>query len=229
MIKFLISGAVLLTTITTTITSAIAAPNKDEVEVRFLAERIPRNLGKVVLAIEETRSDPFNLPMNNLSPPQKPPARVFSVWAVDKNVSLAKVKLPENGKSFVVILLPSAKGAYVPLVMPFDNPNFKGGDIYFFNNANKPVLGLIGKSKLSLSPGKGTVVTPRGFENKKYYHVMLGVKEADGNKVIKSMKWPSSKTMRNYVFFYVDPRKNRITYRAVDEFIIPRKKPAAVN
>ncbi len=60
MIKFLISGAVLLTTITTTITSAIAAPKKDEVEVRFLAERIPRNLGKVVLAIEETRSDPVS-------------------------------------------------------------------------------------------------------------------------------------------------------------------------
>jgi hypothetical protein len=218
MMKFLIPCAVLLTTIAST----IAAPKKGEVEVRFLAERIPRKLGKVVLVNAETRSDPFDLPMNNLSPPQKPPARVFSVWAVDKNVSLATVKLPEEGKSFVVLLLPSAKGAYVPLVMPFDNPNFKGGDIYFYNNANKPVLGLIAKSKLSLAPGKGKVVTPRGLGDKKYYHVMLGVREADGNKVIKSMKWPASQTMRNYVFFYVDPRKKRITYRAVDEFISKR-------
>ena len=222
MIRFLIPCAVLLTTIAST----IAAPKKGEVEVRFLAERIPRKLGKVVLLNAETRSDPFNLPMNNLSPPQEPPARVFSVWAVDKNVSLATVKLPKEGKSFVVLLLPSLKGAYVPLVMPFDNPNFKGGDIYFYNNANKPVLGIIGKAKLSLGPGKGTILTPRGFGNKKYYHVMLGVKEAEGNKVIKSMKWPASKTMRNYVFFYVDPKKKRVTFRGVDEFIsqkIPKR------
>ena len=202
-----------------TVASTIAAPKKGEVEVRFLAERIPNKLGKVVLADKEARSDPFDLPMNNLSRPQKPPARLFSVWAVEKNVSIATVKLPEEGNSFVVLLLPSAKGDYSPVVMPFDNPNFKGGDIYFHNNANKPVLGMIGKAKLSLNPGKGTVLTPRGFGDKRYYHVMLGVRETEGNKVIKSMKWPSSKTMRNYVFFYVDPIRKRITFRGVDEFI----------
>jgi hypothetical protein len=204
-----------------------AEKSKDmsKVEVRFLAERIPRNLGKVVLVSEDLRSDPFDLPMNNLSPPQKPPARIFSVFAVDENVSIAAVKLPEEGNSFVVILLPSTKdrGVYSPLVIPFENPNFKGGDIYFHNNSNKPVLGLIGKTKMALAPGKGTVITPRGFGDEKYYHVMLGVREAKGNKVIKSMKWPSSKTMRNYVFFYVDPRKNRVSYRAVDEFILPKQ------
>lgn len=192
---------------------------KDEVEVRLLAERIPNNLGKVVLANAELRSDPFDLPMNNLSPPQKPPARVFSVWSVDKNVSIASVKLPEEGKSFLVILLPSDNGAYIPSVAPFDTPNFKAGDVYFFNNANKTVLGLLGKSKLALAPGKSSVVTPSGFGDENYYYAMLGVREADGDKVIKSMKWPSSKSMRNYVFFYLDPRKKRITYRAVDEFV----------
>lgn len=80
-------------------------------------------------------------------------------------------------------------------------------------------VGMIGKAKLWLNPGKGTVLTPRGFGNKSYYHVMLGVRETEGNKVIKSMKWPSSKTMRNYVFFYVDPIGKRITFRGVDEFI----------
>jgi len=220
MMKLLIACVALLTTMAST----NAAPKKDKVEVRFLAERVTRNLGKVVLLNEELRSDPFDLPMNNLSAPQKPPARVFSVWAVDKKASIATVKLPEEGKSFVVILFPSAKGTYNPVVMPFDNPNFKGGDIYFFNSANKSVLGLLGKTKMSLAPGKSTVLTPSGFGDKKFYYAILGVREADGNRVIKSMKWPASKTMRNYVFFYVDPKKKRITYRAVDEFV-PKKKP----
>ena len=188
-------------------------------EVRFLAQQVPANLGKVVLATEESRSDPFDLPMNNLSRPQTPPARIFSVGAVESNESIATVTLPEEGSSFVVLLLTAADGGYSPLVMPFDNPNFRGGDIYFYNNANKTVLGRLGETTFSLTPGKGTVVTPRGSSNQRYYHVMLGVQEAEENRVIKSMKWPSSETVRNYVFFYVDPKRNRITYRAVDEFM----------
>ena len=193
-----------------------------KVKVRFLAERIPRDLGQVVLANTEMRSDPFDLPMNNLSKQQEPPARVFSVWSIDKNVSIANVKLPEEGNAFIALLLRSSKGGYNVIVMPDENSSFKGGDVYFFNNANKPVLGVLGKSKFALAPGKSTIVTPRGGESDRYYHVMLGVKEKEGNKVIKSMKWPSSKTMRNYVFFYVDPKKKRVTFRAVDEFIVPK-------
>lgn len=193
------------------------------VEVRFLAEMLPDGLGQVVLANSEMRSDPFDLPMNNLSQPQQPPARVFSVWSLNKNISVANVKLPEEGKSFIVLLVRSSEGGYQPVVMPGENPSFKGGDVYFYNNANKPVLGVLGNTKFSLPPGEGKVVTPRGFGENRYYHAMLGVKEVEGNRVIKSMKWPSSKTARNYVFFYVDPKKKRITYRAVDEFIIPKK------
>jgi len=37
-------------------------------------------------------------------------------------------------------------------------------------------------------------------------------------------KWPESKHMRYYVFFYNDPKTKSITYRAVDEFV-PKKKP----
>ncbi len=201
--------------------SLCLAEPKSELEIRFLAERLPNNLGKVVLVNAETRSEPFDLPMNNLSKPQAPPARLFSVWSLEKDVSLATVKLPEEGNAFVVLLIPTAEGLYSPIVMPFDNPNFRSGDIYFHNNTNKPVLGVLGKTKFSLLPGNSTIITPRGFGNKKYYHAMLGVQDGEKTQVIRSMKWPSSKTMRNYIFFYIDPKNNRITYRGVDEFLLP--------
>lgn len=200
-----------------------AAP-EEKLDVRFLAEMIPKNLGQVLLANAELRSDPFNLPMNNLSPPQKPPARVFNIWSLEINRSIASVKLPEEGKSFIVLLLLSQKGDYSPVVLPAENPAFKGGDVYFFNNTKKLVLGKLGKTDFSLQPGKSTVVTPRGFGDARYYHALLGVRKAGKNSVIKSMKWPSSKLTRNYVFFFFDPLKKRITYRAVDEFIIPKQK-----
>lgn len=192
-------------------------------KVRFLAQAVPDKLGKVVLADAESRSDPFDLPMNNLSPAQEPPSRVFSVWSQDKNVSLATVKLPEEGKDFIcLLLLQPDKPGYTSMLMPADNPKFKAGDVCIFNNANKPVLGFLGTSKFELNPGKSTVVTPRGGEER-FYRIALGVKEAEGNRLLKSMKWPKSTQTRYYVFFYVDPVKNRIRYRAVDEFLPPRR------
>ncbi|MCH7226517.1 hypothetical protein [Haloferula sp. A504] len=199
-----------------------AAPLKEgEVEVRLLAERIPRDLGKVVLATNEARSEPADLPMNNLSRPLKPPARAFSVWSVDRNVSIASIQLPEEGNSFIVLLLlPGSEPGYRPVVIPFRDPSFRAGDIYFYNNADKTVVGILGTAKFSLEPKRGKVVRPRGFGDERYYHAMLGVRDGGENKLIKSMKWPSSKTTRNYVFFYMDPVKKRVTYRAVDEFLV---------
>ena len=191
------------------------------VEVKFLAQAVPDDLGKVVLANADSRSEPFDLPMNNLSPAQIPPTRLFSLWSVDKNVSLATVKLPEEGEQFIcLLLLKPGEPGYSTVLMPGADPKFKAGDVYFFNNSNKPVLGFLGTAKFTLNPGKSEVVTPRGGEER-FYRIGLGVREPEGDRLIKTMKWPKSKQTRYYVFFYVDPVKNRITYRAVDEFIPP--------
>lgn len=207
---------------------ASAAENKgaEGVEVRFLAQAVPNDLGQVVLANAESRSTPFDLPMNNLSPAQEPPSRVFSVWSVDKDVSLAAVKLPEEGTEFIcLLLLQPGKPGYSPIVFPANDPGFRAGDVRFFNLADKPVLGFLGSAKFELNPGKSVVVTPQGGEER-FYRIGLGVKEAEGNRLIKTMKWPKSKQTRYYVFFYVDPVKGRITYRAVDEFVEPDKPDA---
>jgi len=206
------------------ISISLTAQAAEKVEVRFLAARLPKNLGKVVLATAEARLDPFDLPMNNLSRPQEIPARAFSILSVEHQKSLATVTLPEEGKSFVILLLPSSKQGYTPLVMPFDNPNFKAGDIYLHNNAHKTVLGVVGTSKFALKPKTGNVLHPKGARKERFFDVRLGVKEADGNRVLSMTRWPKSKHMRYYVFFYTDPKTKSVAYRAVDEFL-PKKKP----
>ncbi len=207
----------------TGVVSAAEPKGAEGVEVRFLAQAVPNDLGQVALANAETRSAPFDLPMNNLSPAQEPPSRVFSVWSVTKGASLATVKLPEEGKDFIcLLLLNPGKPGFSPVVLPANDPGFRAGDVRFFNLANKPVLGFLGSAKFELNPGKSTVVTPRGGEER-FYRVGLGVKEAEGNRMIKTMKWPKSVQTRYYVFFYVEPVKGRITYRAVDEFVEPPK------
>ncbi len=187
----------------------IARAQKAKLKVRLLAERIPPNLGKVTLANEDIQSDPFNLPMNNLSAPQEPPARAFRIQTINKNIPLATVKLPEEGNSFVVILLPNAEGLYTPIIMPFNGSKFKPGDAYIHNNTPKTVLGFIGTAKFSLRPKRGTVITLKGARKERFYDVGLGVREDDGtNRMIKSTRWPEDKQARFYVFYYVDPKPN---------------------
>lgn len=201
-----------------------AEPGKETkgLEVRFLAERVPGNLGQVVMAADDSRSDPMDLPVNNLSMPVKPPARAFQLFSVENEAPVAAIGLPEEGKSFIVLLLikPTMSG-YNSIVIPSSGPGFKGGDIYFHNNADKAVMGYVGTARFSLVPGKGKVLTPKGAREQRFYDVGLGVKEPGGDRLIKSTRWPEDDQARFYVFFYNDPKTKRITYRAVDEFLLP--------
>jgi hypothetical protein len=216
MIRFLIPILLVSTS-----TAQTEKAGKAEIGVRFLAQTAPNDLGQIELVNENKRSEPFDLPVNNLSLPQTPPARTFNVWAVDKKVSLAGITLPEEGTSFIVLLIPSAKGGYSPVVMNSGDPAFKPGDIYFHNSADKTVLGFVGTSKFTLAPSKGTILRPKGAKAEKYYDVGLGVREADGDRVLSTTRWPEDNHARFYVFFYLDPVTKRVAYRAVDEFITP--------
>jgi hypothetical protein len=222
MIRFLIPIAL----ISAAITQAGQNKKSGELEVRFVAESAPSDLGPVTLAAEKQRSDPFDLPLNNLSNPQTPPARVFSLWAVKKNVSLCTITLPGEAKSYIVLLIPAPQGGYAPVVMNADDPAFKPGDIYFHNNADKTVLGFVGTEKFTLAPAKGTILRPKGARAEKFYDVGLGVREAEGDRVLSTTRWPEDKQARFYVFFYVNPDTKRIAFRAVDEFV---EKPGATR
>lgn len=202
--------------------AAVSAQSKEKVQVRLLAERLPVGLGKVVLLSGEERSEPIVLPMNNLSTPQQLSGRAFQVFSVDRNVAVANVSLPAEGKSFVVVLIPTDDKGYSPVVMPYDNPDFKGGDIYIYNNAKNTVVGMVGISRFSVDPNRGTFLRPKEQEDDKRYHdVGIGVKFEEGDRIISTTRWPKSKTTRYYVFFYVHPKTGRTTYRAVDEFLDP--------
>ncbi|RYD48528.1 MAG: hypothetical protein EOP83_26395 [Verrucomicrobiaceae bacterium] len=132
-----------LATIFALFLSALASAqeaSKGDLKVRFLAERVPADLGQVVMATEKAKSTSFDLPVRNLSEPQAAPARVFAVkQATGKEAPLATVTLPDAGKSFVVILIPAATG-YKSVVIAGADPSFKQGDVYFYNHGDKPVL-----------------------------------------------------------------------------------------
>ena len=201
------------------------APAKGGVSVRFLAERAPGDIGEVVMVAGEARGKAFKLPVNFLSEAQPAPGRVFTIQPVAKAVDLATVTLPEEGKAFNVLLVPAAKGGYTPVVIPAGDPAFKAGDVYFYNHSPKTVLGFVGTAKLILASGKGQILRPEGPRKDQHYDVGFGVREKEGDRVLSKSRWPVDLTNRTYVFFYVNPKTQRVDFRAIDEFI-PPEKPA---
>jgi hypothetical protein len=212
--------AVALTIALTTLSQAQSSGKG--AKVRFLAERVPAELGEVELAAQEIHSPPFKLPINNLSDPQEAPARAFSVVPQGKTTSLVDVALPEDGKNFIVMLVPASKG-YQAIVIADNDPNFKPGDVYFYNHANKSVLGYVGTAKFTLAPGKGMTLRPKGARAEGFYDVGFGVKEKEGNRAISTSRWPVEEQIRSYVFFFVNPSTQRLDFRAVDEFVPPKE------
>lgn len=211
--------AVALTLSLTTFSQAQTS-KKGGAKVRFLAERVPTELGAVELAAEEIRSPAFELPINNLSDHQDAPARAFKIVPEGKNTSIANVILPEDGKNFIVMLVPASIG-YQAIVMTESDPNFRPGDVYFYNHATKPVLGYVGTAKFTLAPGKGKTLRPKGAREEGFYDVGFGVKEKDGNRALSTTRWPVEEQIRSYVFFFVNPSTKRLDFRAVDEFVPP--------
>lgn len=197
------------------------------IQLRFVAQRLPRGLGKVVLRMGEEQSDPFVLPANNLSAPLKAPARQFVILPEGAKTKLATVVLPEQGKDFIILLVVGdEKSPFKPVVLPAKDGSFKPGDVYMFNAAKqKTVLGQVGTTKFVLSPAKGTVVRPAGAKDEgRFYDVLLGVREASGSRVISTTRWPVDDRIRSYVFFFDNPKRKDVDFRAVDEFVPIEKK-----
>ncbi len=199
--------------------------DKDKLKVRFLAERAPAEIGEVMMSAGEDKVSPsFTLPTNNVSEPMVAPGREFKVVTAAKKLALAAVALPDAGKSFIVLLVPAPAGGYKPVVMRTDDPGFKAGDTYFYNHADKTVLGFVGTAKFTLEPGKGQSLHPEGAKPEKFYEVGFGVREKEGDKPLSSTRWPVQPDIRSYVFFFTNSQTKRVDFRAVDEYVEPEKK-----
>ncbi len=201
--------------------AAASLAQGQEAKVRFLAERAPKELGQVLLAAGDKRSPAFDLPHNHLSDPVETSARKFELRAVSPDVPLASISLPENGTSFIALLIPAPQGGYKPVVLRADDPNFRPGDVYFYNHADKTVLGYVGTAKFILEPSKGHVLRPAGAREEKFYDVGFGVREKEGDRALSTTRWPVDNRQRSYVFFFINPVTKRLDFRAVDEFVPP--------
>ena len=203
--------------------------------VRFLGERQMPGVARVVMVGEKgPAGEPFAVPLNHLTDPMPAPARTFSLRAAPDEgadaagaagaggAEVARVGLPEEGRKFIVLLLPDAQRRFRPVVLRADDQRFRPGDVYFHNLSTASIIGKIGARQFDLEPGKGRIETPRPDGDRPFIDVAFGQRlEGNQAKILSTTRWPIDDRVRGYVFFFVDPVTKRLTYRAVDEFVPP--------
>lgn len=202
------------------VTGALSASSAAaELRVRFLAERFPAELGKVVMETDEERSDEFDVPTKYLSDPLVAPAREFRVRMTRRNTTLAKVSLPDEGGAFVILLIPSREGGFQPVPIPADRTNFRAGAVYFYNHSPHMVFGHVGSSKFRIEPSTGLAHQPAGARGGNYYDVAFYFRSPQGDRPLSRTRWPADDKVRTFAFFYIHPESGRLAFRTVDEFL----------
>jgi hypothetical protein len=122
---------------------------------------------------------------------------MFNLRAVTPDVPLAAITLPEDGKSFIILLIPAREGGFKPIVIRSDDPTFKAGDVYFYNHSPKVILGYVGTAKFSLEAGKGMMLRPTGARAENFYDVGFGVREEQGDRTLSQTRWPVDDKVRS--------------------------------
>ncbi len=196
----------------------LAGKAESRVTLRLLADAVPEGQGKVLLQAENSKSDPLDLSTSALSAPVVMSARSMVLKAADNDTPLCTIALPAEGKSFAVLLAPEKPAGYVPFFVRLDDDSFKPGDVFFINRSPKTVVLKLGGNELVLEAGKSVKSRPTNPVDNNYYDIIISERDAAGDKIITSSRWPVDDKLRSYVFFSTNAR-GRTTYRAVDEYL----------
>ncbi len=217
--KRLIANAICLLCATAT-----AVFGQGKAEVRFLAESMPDDLGKVVWVANGKTGNEFILATNQLSEAATVPSRVLGLQSVSDKSKLGVVTLPDAGSSFVVLLIPDAVGSFKSVVIDADSRSFQSGDVFLYNHTEKKIAGNLGDNQFELAPDEGKKVRPSGDFSESSYKVAFNVREETGDRVLRTMRWPVLTRSRSYCFFFLNTVRNRIEFRAVEEFVAAGNK-----
>jgi hypothetical protein len=186
----------------------------------LLAEQYPPELGKVFLSFGDGKSEKIVIPTNYLSAPVPVLKRVMTLKTAEKEIPLCNINLPETGQAFAVILVVAKPSGFSPIVVRTDDPNFKAGDVFFINRSDTTVLGKLGNTPLVLKAGETMKTRPSGAVDETYYDIAFATREATGDKLISTSRWPIDIDIRSYLFFF-NNAEGRTTFRAVDEQLTP--------
>lgn len=215
-----------------------SAQTEDEppIQVRFTAFTKPNTDREFALRVldqednETERSKAFEIPTHGFGPPVGASARAFQLGLVPEGGEagaedapfrkLAEIELPEEGKAFLLLLLPkSGRGGLDIRVVRADDPEFKAGRARLFNLGDARVAWRLGPETDVIRPGAVARVRPPALEDEdaSSYPVEFYYETEDGPKRFTATRWVPSPGVRTFVFFFPEPETGAYAYRLIEE------------
>ncbi|MCU0752480.1 MAG: hypothetical protein MUC40_05555 [Akkermansiaceae bacterium] len=190
----------------------------DEITLRLLAGDKNKEPRKVSLEWADSTSANFELPATALSAPVKVSGRSLVLKAPDNEVPLCNITLPDQGRSFAVILAPQKPEGLLPFVVRLDDSDaFKQGDYCLVNASGKTLVVKLGGTEVVLETGNSAISRPTDPVHNHHYNITMSTRGEAGDKTIASTRWPMNHPNRTYVIFQTND-SGRTTYHAVDDF-----------
>ena len=216
--------------------SVVSAQEPEQVTLRFLS--FPKNAAPepVELVTGEGEVIEVKTPTNALSEPYK--VKRLATWSFGKLEAAAGKDGKPSFNSYgsapsiaspdqIILLIRKGKENKEGLqVIPIDNNsnNFGGGKFFFMNAARVDIAGMLGGTKFSLKPGNQTIIEPKektrreGTTSDGFFTEFYFRKEEEARPFFSSTG-PHNEKARRRVFFYHDPKHDRLRMHTIRDYI----------
>jgi hypothetical protein len=198
---------------------------KSGIQIRAIAFNLFENIDAVELRREEQILTQLQLPTDQLRISVPVSARQFTCGVAEEKGFrvLGNVILPEIGRNFILVFVPTKTG-YRIFPVRSDDPAFKGNDILLFNFTKSTIGVMLGTAKQKIMPLKSAQMSPGIAPEDTFYQALFTYqKDEKGGPFIpfNNTNWPVNSNTKHMVFVHQDITTGEFTYRAVTELAAP--------
>lgn len=195
-------------------------PAQENMSLRFLAFPQRPDAEPVELRIGEKETIKVSTPSNELSQTYTVPALPsIAVGKMGKNAegkdvfeTYGSAKSLGCAKQIVLLIRKGESHSDGFVVIPVDGGtlDFKPASYLFVNASGHSVAAIIGDKRVALEPGGKQLVKPAPTHADGICQVTFFYRNGEDWKKVYDTRWPASEKFRSIVFFYQDPRTQKL-------------------
>lgn len=205
--------------------AAVQAASAGEILLRFASfgtddPLASIDLSGVMIAAEDERSLAFDIPGNGFSPAIAAPEASRALQLIqdgDAGAVLAHIRLPNEGRRFLVIVIAHGDDSIHPHVIRANDPEFRSGDVMIMNLTGLSFEADLGQRRLGFEPGSRTIFRPERIDERANYQVRFFHLQSGAPELFAATLWPYFNDKRAFVFLHIDPRTRSPSIRSIDE------------
>jgi len=195
---------------------------KSGIHLRAIAFSHFENFATVDLRHQERTLTRLELPTGQLRARVSISAREFSCGVAEGEAFriLGNVILPEKGRDFILVFVPTKTG-YRIFPVRADDPDFKGNDTLLFNFTPHLIGVMLGTAKQTIPSLKSALLSPGISPGGTFYQALFSY-EKDGAFIpFNNTRWPVNSNTKTLVFVNQDTTTGKFAYRSVTELAGP--------